>query len=101
VTLWFDKVGLVTGTPNWGDAFREAIRGAGGVILIASPNTRQSDYVRDEVALAKNANKNFYPVWASGENWLDCVSLGIGGVQNADLRGDDYLTGNPRIRATK
>ncbi len=93
IEVWIDKVGLTPGTLSWEQALRDAIRDSDAVLLCASPDSRESPYVRDEVALAKQANKAIYPAWVAGENWLDCVPLGLGGTQYADLRNENYPTG--------
>ena len=93
IDIWIDKVGLTPGTLSWEQALRDAIRDADAVLLCASPDSRGSPYVRDEVALAKQAGKAIYPAWVDGEDWLDCIPLGLGGTQYADLRGDAYTAG--------
>jgi len=93
IDVWIDKVGLTPGTLSWEQALRDAIRDADAVLLCASADSRGSPYVRDEVALAKEAQKVIYPAWVAGEKWLDCIPLGLGGTQFADLRGEHYTTG--------
>ncbi|MDX2139536.1 MAG: SUMF1/EgtB/PvdO family nonheme iron enzyme [Chloroflexota bacterium] len=93
IDVWIDKVGLTPGTFSWEQALRDAIRNADAVLLCASTDSRESPYVRDEVALAKQAQKLIYPAWVAGEEWLDCIPLGLGGTQFADLRGEHYPTG--------
>lgn len=91
--VWIERVGLTPGTLSWEQALRDAIHDADAVLLCASADSRESPYVRDEVALAKQASKAIYPAWVAGENWLDCIPLGLGGTQYADLRGDQYAAG--------
>ena len=69
IDIWIDKVGLTPGTLSWEQALRDAIANADAVLLCASPDSRESPYVRDEVALAKQAGKPIYPAWVDGENW--------------------------------
>lgn len=97
INIWIDKIGLKPSTPDWDDALRIAIRDASAVILVASPNSRRSAYVRDEIAIAKGANKPIYPVWVDGDDWMDTVPMGMGTVQNVDLRGDNYAKNLPRL----
>lgn len=93
IDVWIDKVGLTPGTASWEQAIRDAIRAADAVLLCASFDSRKSDYVRDEVSLAKAARKVIYPAWVAGDEWLECIPLGLGGTQYADLRGDVYPVG--------
>ncbi|MBL8165612.1 MAG: SUMF1/EgtB/PvdO family nonheme iron enzyme [Anaerolineae bacterium] len=99
IDIWIDKVRLTPGTYSWEQALRDAIAAADAVLLCASPESRASAYVRDEVALAKQAGKAIYPAWVAGERWLDCVPLGLGGTQYADLRGANYTTGFAQLVA--
>jgi hypothetical protein len=97
LNVWIDQVGLEPGTPDWDEALREAINHADAFILVASPNSRRSPYVRDEVALASAAKLSIYPLWVAGDNWLDCIPMGMGSTQYADLRGDAYSDGLRRV----
>lgn len=92
IDIWIDNVGLQPGTPDWDEALRDAIKASEAVILVASPDSRRSAYVRDEIALAKGANKPIYPVWVDGDDWMDTVPMGLGSTQNVDLRDDNYAT---------
>ncbi len=93
IDIWIDKIGLTPGTLSWEQGLRDAIAASDAILLCASTDSRESAFVRDEVALAKQAGKSIYPAWVAGENWLDCVPLGLGGTQYADLRGDHYTAG--------
>ncbi len=100
IDVWIDQVGLTPGTPDWDQALRDAISKASAVLFIASPDSRRSPYVRDEIALAKDAKKPIYPLWVDGNNWLDCVPMGLGSTQNVDLRDDAYHKNLPRLIGT-
>lgn len=78
LNLWIDRVGLKVGIPNWEDTIRDVLKRADGVLLIASPASRKSKYVRDELAIADDSGKPIYPVWANGETWTDSIPLGRG-----------------------
>ncbi len=97
LSIWIDKIGLKPGTSDWEEALREAIGAASAVLYIASPNAWRSVYVRDELALARDAKKPIYPLWIAGERWMECVPLGYGSTQNLDLREDQYASGLARL----
>lgn len=109
LNLWIDHVGLKVGTPNWEDAIRDALKRADSVLLVASPTSRKSNYVRDELAIAKDNGKPVYPVWAEGEVWSESIPMGLGYTQYVDLRAEKYdegvkalidaLDGTPQISA--
>ena len=90
ITVWIDESGIPAGTPDWENAVREAISKADAVILIASPHSRNSRYVRDELTIAERFKHRIYPVWANGEEWIECVPLGYGRIQRIDARGSHY-----------
>ncbi len=90
VTTWVDQDDLPAGTPSWEQALREAIRGAPAVLLVASSHTRSSRYVADELRIAELYGRRVCPLWVEGEQWMECVPLGWGGLQYLDARGDGY-----------
>jgi WD40 repeat protein len=90
IMVWIDKSGIPPGTPDWEDALRAAISTSQAIILIASPNSRSSLYVRDELSLAKRYKHQIYPIWVDGTEWIDCIPLGCGGMQYIDARGSLY-----------
>ncbi len=99
IASWLDE-GLQPGTPDWEEALREQIRMAHAMILIASPNARKSFFVKDEIRLAAMYRKPVYPLWVAGEEWIDSIPLGLGGMQYIDIRDiDKYEKALPRIVA--
>jgi len=100
VDVWIDQVGLTPGTPDWDQALRDAIQQASAVLLVASPDSRRSPYVRDEIAIAKDAKKPIYPLWVDGDSWIDSIPMGLGSTQNVDLRGESYPENLQRLIAS-
>jgi serine/threonine protein kinase/WD40 repeat protein len=90
IPVWVDKKGLKPGTRNWEDSLRNATRNAYAILYIASPESRRSPYVLDELAIADMYNCPVYPVWAAGEEWMDSIPMGMGKIQFIDARGDAY-----------
>ncbi len=97
IQVWIDQQGLKPGTRNWEDALRQAISTSKAVLLIASPASRRSNYVQDELAIAEMYGRRIYPVWASGDQWIDCIPLGMGKVQFIDARDNAYNASVPQI----
>ncbi len=97
IQIYIDQVGLKPGTPDWEQALRDAISAAHAILLIASPVSRRSPYVRDELAIAKDGRKTIYPVWAAGKQWIDCIPLGLGHTQYVDMREDAYTDGLQKL----
>lgn len=98
--IWLDRESLVHGTPSWERAIRDAIKSAAAVILVASPDALQSDYVQGELTVAKLLNRPIYPIWANGENWIDCVPLDMANYQYVDGRGDKYSSAKEALIKT-
>ncbi len=67
-TTWVDQDDLPAGTPSWEQALREAVRGALAVPLIASPHTRSSRYVADELRIAELYGRRVYPLFGAGRS---------------------------------
>src|SRR2546421_3030179 len=86
VALWIDKEGIPAGHPDWEEALRKAMHAADAVLLIASPNARVSRYVKDELRIAEMYQRPVYPLWVAGEQWMDVVPIGWGGMQYLDAR---------------
>src|SRR5436190_12462144 len=86
LNVWIDQQGLKPGTPNWEQTLRDAIQKARAVLLIATPDSRQSLYVGDELGIAAMYKLPVYPVWAAGTEWMDSIRLGLGSVQFIDAR---------------
>ena len=93
VEVWVDFEGLVPGTPDWETSIRHAVDQSFSLLLVASPNSRQSPYVRSEVLLAQSKGLPIYAVWAAGEEWIDSIPLSLAHVQYQDLRGAAYDEG--------
>ncbi len=99
VNLWIDKRGLKAGTPDWEQALRDAIHDAQAVLLVASRASRQSRYVKDELGIAAMYKRVLFPIWAIGEDWLDCIPMGLGNTLYIDARGERYAAALDEIVA--
>jgi WD40 repeat protein len=93
IAVWLDQHGLKPGTRNWEEALRTAIRAAYAVVLVASPESRRSNYVQDELSIAQMYNRPVFPAWGGGEEWIDSIPMGMGKMQYVNLRGDRYADG--------
>src|SRR2546423_1154296 len=67
VNVWVDRYGLEPGTSSWNRAIRDAIRRSFAILLLASPNSEQSDVVQGELSLARSYECHIYPLWISGK----------------------------------
>jgi len=92
VDVWIDRVGLKPGTPSWNKAIRDAISRSFAVLLLASPNSEQSDVVQGELSLARSYGCPIYPLWIGGK-WEESVPLNMIQAQRIDLRETRYSSG--------
>jgi hypothetical protein len=92
-TIWIDHEQLKPCTPGWEEAVRNGIAWADADVYVASPDTRNLQYVRDELATALDDQKPVYPFWVAGEKWYDCAPVGWGATRFADGRGVHYVEG--------
>jgi len=88
IRCWMDKEGIRLGARDWDTVVRAAIKGSRAVVLMASPSARASGYVCGELTVADTYKQHIFPVWVSGEHWIDCVPLNFGGTQRVDARGE-------------
>ena len=100
IATWVDRRGLEPGSPNWEQAIRDAINRSFAVLLIASRNARQSNFVPDELTVARVCGRSVYPVWIAGEEWMDSVPIGMGRAQYIDCRSANYDTNLPKVIET-
>jgi formylglycine-generating enzyme required for sulfatase activity len=99
IPYWIDQEGLSPGTPNWERAIKDAIRTGSAVLWIVTPASNDSEYVYSELAIAEMYKRHIYPVWADGDNWVDCVPMGKHRIQNVDMRGSSYAAGLEQLLA--
>jgi hypothetical protein len=91
INIWIDREGLQPGTTDWEEALREAIRASQAVLYVASPNARNSRYVKDELRIADETyQRPLFPIWSAGSKFIDAVPIGYGGSQYIDAREPRY-----------
>ena len=93
IDVWIDRDDLTPGTPDWEKSIRTAIDESYGVILLASQNSSQSEYVRGEVSLAASKESRIFPVWIDGNKWIECAPLQLAHTQYIDCRQSSLQSG--------
>lgn len=96
---WIDDVAIEVGTPDWESSIRRAIELAHAVVLVCSPETVASQFVQAELKLAQKHGCPIIPVWVAGDDWVDCVPLGLVNVQYVDCRDDRLEGGSEKLVA--
>jgi len=80
-----DIENLVPGSPAWEREIERAIRNAAGIIVLLSPDSNNSEWVRREISFAQQNDKQIFPVLIRGEE-DDSVPLRLSNYQWVDLR---------------
>lgn len=84
LTAWTDE-GLESGTSSWINAIEEAIRSAECLLVILTPNARQSIWVQRELEFANTHQVRIFPVLAVGDKRTS-VPLPLINYQWVDIR---------------
>ncbi len=87
LTVWTDETGLEPGTPDWEAAIDEALERAGCMVVLLSPEAKESRWVGIETARAEARGTPIIPVLLHGEA-LDAVPLRLTNYQRIDARED-------------
>jgi len=85
VNVWVDTENLVPGSPAWEREIEKSIRGASGIIVLLSPESNNSEWVRREISFTEEHDKRIFPVLIHGDE-SDSVPLRLSSHQRVDLR---------------
>jgi serine/threonine-protein kinase len=86
LTVWTDE-GLETGTPSWDAAIQEAIQQAQAVVVLLSPEAKDSKWVGREIAYAETFRKPIFPILVAGDD-TNAVPIRLIDAQWIDGRQD-------------
>src|SRR5690349_17911648 len=87
INIWVDIENLIPGSPAWEREVERSIRGAEGIIVLLSPNSNNSEWVRREISFAEDNEKRIFPALIRGEE-DDSIPLRLSDHQRVDLRRD-------------
>lgn len=85
INVWVDVENLIPGTPTWEIEIERSIRGSAGVIVLLSPDSHNSEWVRREISFAEQNKKRIFPVLISGDEY-ESIPLRLSSHQRVDLR---------------
>lgn len=88
--IWTDE-SLVPGTASWKNAIEEAIQNSMTLVVILSPDAKQSDWIEKEIDYARACNVTVIPVLARGAHDISAIPFELINVQRIDLRADFSL----------
>lgn len=85
INVWVDTENLIPGSPAWEREIERAIRAASGIIVLLSPDSNNSEWVRREISFAEQNQKRIFPVLIKGDE-DDSIPLRLSNHQRVDLR---------------
>ena len=85
IDVWVDVENLIPGSPAWEREVERSIRTAAGLIVLLSPSSNNSEWVRREISFAEHNEKRIFPVLLSGDE-DDSIPLRLSNHQHVDLR---------------
>ncbi len=86
-TVWIDEAKLEPGTPSWQRAIEQAINESRCMIVIMSPDAKQSKWVEIEATIAEDSGHRIFPVLARGDE-NNAALFRLRTYQWIDLRQD-------------
>jgi hypothetical protein len=86
--VWVDNERLVPGTAIWEEEIEKAIKASSTVLIIMSPDSKNSEWVRREISLADQYRKHIMPVLVRGDEDAS-VTLRLATRQFVDLRHNE------------
>src|SRR6266542_3730559 len=85
IKVWVDNEKLIPGTPIWEDEVERGIKSAAAIVVILSPDSKNSEWVKRETSLADQHHKRIFPVLVGGDENTS-ISLRLINRQYVDLR---------------
>ncbi len=90
INIWLDNEKLVPGTPIWEAEIEKAIINAGAVVVLLSPDSKNSLWVRREISYAEDNDKRIFPILIAG-NEKDTIPIRLTNHQRIDIRKNESV----------
>ena len=87
--VWFDQSAIQLGE-NWHDEIMEGISDCKAFVLVLSPDSVESKYVREELNKALELGKTIFPVIYRPSKWSGEFKSIVEDIQTLDLRSGSY-----------
>ncbi len=97
IPIWIDRAGISHHTPSFEREIRQRIAEAFAFVLIASPESLESDYVQGEIDVALDRGIPIVVMWSAGEYYTDTVPSMLTRRNHIDARGARLPAGLERI----
>jgi|FLYN01.1.fsa_nt_gi hypothetical protein len=95
--VWNDE-NLMPGTPSWKNGIEKAIENAGCLVVILSPDAKESEWIERELDYARTCGVPILPVLAAGDE-RSAIPFELINVQRIDTRAD-YAAGIQHLTAS-
>ena len=88
IIAWVDNENLIPGTPIWEEEIEKAIMSAGAVVVLLSPDSKSSPWVRREISYAEDHAKRIFPILIAG-NEKSSIPIRLTIHQRIDVRQNE------------
>ncbi|MGD8457997.1 MAG: toll/interleukin-1 receptor domain-containing protein, partial [Anaerolineales bacterium] len=86
ISVWSDD-GLTPGTPDWTRSIEEEIQKCSGLVVILTPDSDKSIWVRNEIIRAQKIGIPIYPILGKGDS-ISSIPIMLESTQYVDIRKD-------------
>jgi len=90
ITVWVDNEKLIPGTPIWEVEIEKAIINAGAIVVLLSPDSKNSPWVRREISYAEDNDIRIFPILIAGVERVT-VPIRLTTHQRIDIRQNEEL----------
>jgi len=90
IKVWVDNEKLVPGTPIWEVEIEKSIKRASAIIVLLSPDSKESEWVRREISLADQHHARIFPVLVRGDE-DSAISIRLITRQFVDIRKNEEI----------
>jgi hypothetical protein len=90
INVWVDNEKLVPGTPIWEVEIEKAIKSASAIIVVLSPDSKNSEWVRREISLADQYHTRIFPVLVRGDE-DSSITIRLITRQYVDIRQNEVI----------
>lgn len=88
LSVWIDREGIQPGTPSWRKTIEDAIDNASCLLVVLSPDAKESHWVGEELNYAQTQGKRIFYALATGDERTS-VPFGHSAAQWVDLRNPE------------
>jgi hypothetical protein len=88
INMWVDNEKLIPGTPIWEVEIEKAIKEARAVVVLLSPDSNTSPWVRREISYAEDNWVRIFPILIAGDE-RNAVPIRLTNHQRIDIRQNE------------